>query len=377
MTRPRILNVDDQPISRYIRTQVLEGAGFEVMEAATGVEALRRVENDHPQVVLLDMNLPDIHGTEICRRIKAHPFMHSVIVVHVSATQTTIQDRTLGLDGGADGYLVEPVEPELLLATIRSFLRLSTAESRLEKSLAETREAEVALRRSNLALQRSNEDLTQFAYAASHDLQEPLRSVAGYTDLLVRQYADRLDADAHTYIAHTQDAVRRMQVLIQDLLDYSQLKATDLSVNVAVDARNMVQLALANLENAIVETGATISCGDLPAIRVDYAQMALVFQNLIGNALKYRKPDVPPQVEITAAADSDEWIFCVRDNGVGFDPKNTDKIFGIFKRLHGREIPGTGIGLAMVKKIVERHGGQVWAESEPGKGSAFYFRLPG
>ncbi len=368
-TPPKILNVDDQQISRYIRTQVLVAAGYEVIEAATGAEALSRLERDRPQVVLLDMNLPDIHGTEICRRIRMQPSTQSIIVVHVSATQTTIQDRASGLDGGADGYLVEPVDPELLLATVRSFLRLRTAESRLAQSLAETREA-------NAALQRSNEDLKQFAYAASHDLQEPLRTVAGYTDLLVRQYADRLDADAHTYISFTQDAVRRMQMLIQDLLDYSQLQTTTLSATMAIDAKSVVQLALANLKNSIDETGATVLYEELPVIRADYGQMAQVFQNLIGNAIKYRKPGDSPRVEISAATDNGGWVFCVRDNGVGFDQKNAEKIFGIFKRLHGREIPGTGIGLAMVKKIVERHGGQIWAESDPGKGAAFFFRLP-
>jgi len=155
MTAPKILNVDDQQISRYIRTQTLKAAGYRVIEAATGAEALRLVDAEHPQIVLLDMNLPDIHGTEICRRIRKQESTQFIIVVHVSATQTTIQDQTSGLDGGADGYLVEPVEPELLLATVRSFLRLRTAEIRLEQSLAETREA-------NAALQRSNEDLTQF-----------------------------------------------------------------------------------------------------------------------------------------------------------------------------------------------------------------------
>jgi signal transduction histidine kinase len=369
-TQPKILNVDDRQISRYIRTQTLKEAGYDVIEAATGAEALRRLAEDRPQIVLLDMNLPDIHGTEICRRIRMQPSTQSIIVVHVSATQTTIQDRASGLDGGADGYLVEPVEPELLLATVRSFLRLRTAETRLEQSLAETREA-------NAALQRSNEDLKQFAYAASHDLQEPLRTVAGYTDLLVSQYGERLDADARAYISLTQDAVRRMQVLIQDLLAYSQLPTASLSANVAVGAQSMVQIALANLKNSIDETGAIISIGALPAIRADYAQMAQVFQNLIGNALKYRKPGEPPRVEISAVSDGGGWIFCVRDNGIGFEQKNAEKIFGIFKRLHGREIPGTGIGLAMVKKIVERHGGQIWAESDRGKGSAFYFRLPG
>jgi len=376
MTRPKILNVDDQKISRYIRTQTLEKAGYEVIEAATGAEALSRLEADRPQIVLLDMNLPDIHGTEICRRIRMQPATRSLIVVHVSATQTSVQDRASGLDGGADGYLTEPVEPELLLATVRSFLRLSTAEAKLEQSLAEVREAEVALRETNAALQRSNEDLTEFAYAASHDLQEPLRTVASYTDLLASQYGDRLDGDARTYISLTQDAVRRMQILIQDLLVYSQLQTTSFSSNLAIDSKAIVDVALANCQKAIDENGAVISYAGLPAIRADFAQIAQVFQNLISNAIKYRKPGETPRVEISAAWEAGGWVFCVRDNGMGFDQKDAEKIFGIFKRLHGHDIPGTGIGLAIARKIVERHGGQIWAESDRGKGAAFYFRLP-
>ena len=139
MTRAKILNVDDQPISRYIRTQVLEQAGYEVIEASTGDEALRRLSSDRPQLVLLDMNLPDILGVEVCRRIRAQPSTRSIVVLHISATQTSLQDRVFGLDGGADGYLVEPVEPDLLLATVRSSLRLWQAEARLEESLSETR----------------------------------------------------------------------------------------------------------------------------------------------------------------------------------------------------------------------------------------------
>ena len=243
--------------------------------------------------------------------------------------------------------------------------------------LRQLKEAEAALRRTNTALQRSNEDLAQFAYAASHDLQEPLRTVLSYTELLARQYTDRLDDDARTYIAFIQGAVRRMQALIHDILAFSSVQNTDLPADLSIDTKSMVQLAIANLKNAIEESGAVISLGELPCIRADAAQLVQMFQNLLSNAIKYRKPEDPPRVDISAVPEGDQWVFCVRDNGIGFDQKYAERIFGVLKRLHGSDIPGTGIGLAIVKKIVERHGGQIWAESAPGKGAAFYFRLPG
>jgi PAS domain S-box-containing protein len=746
MRTAKILNVDDHPVNRYIRTQILRDAGYAVIEAGTGTEALDRITAERPQLVLLDMNLPDIHGAQVCRRIKAREDVRSVMVVHISATQTSVQDRVFGLEGGADGYLVEPIEPGLLLATVRSLLRLWHVEAQLEESLANTqnmaakfqslveavphiiftataggawdyvseqfssytdrpketafrdgwmdlldpadrertlqlwsnsltsgdpfevecrlrcsdrsycwniiraravwddggrivqwvgsatdvharkvleeevqlrhrefvalaehspdiiarldpelrhtyinsavtrvdshtpeqyigksnrelgcdsvycdvfeeacrhvmatgqpnrfefsyrpeegvrqyfhgrvvpefakdgsiesllsiltdvtdrknaemavaeserklrrvvesnvigvvmvdlegitfandvfldmigytredleskvlqwraltppehfeadekcrrelretgtcttfekeywhkdgtrvpiligaaalnkeatecvcfvldmsglKNAEAALKKSNLSLQRSNEDLEQFAYAASHDLQEPLRTVSIYTQILARQQPAEMAPQSAKFLGLIQEAADRMLKLINDLLAFSQVQRAELSSGQLIPAADVVKEAMQNLKNAIEESGAAVSCEELPAISVDRTQFTAVFQNLISNSIKYRRPDLPPRIGITAQRQKASWLFCVRDNGSGFPQEHAERIFGYFKRLHGREIPGTGLGLAIVKRIVERHGGQVWAESQPGEGAAFFFTVP-
>jgi light-regulated signal transduction histidine kinase (bacteriophytochrome) len=235
---------------------------------------------------------------------------------------------------------------------------------------------ELVLQKSNLALKRSNEDLAQFAHAASHDLQEPLRTIAIYTQLLAKQHGAQLDAKANEYLRVIQAAATRMLRLIEDLLTFSEARGNELHPDRLFPATDMVRGAIENLKNAIDESGAIISCEALPVIAVDAAQFTMVLQNLIANAIKYRKPDEAPRIEIGAKEDGKYWIFSVRDNGMGFKQAHAEQIFSAFKRLHGREIPGTGMGLAIVKKVIERHEGQVWAESEPGCGATFFLRLP-
>lgn len=745
MNATTILNVDDAQVNRYIRTQVLLSAGYHVVEAGTGKEALERIAADRPQLVLLDMNLPDMHGTEVCRLIKSQPDATSVMVVHISATQTTVEDRVFGLEEGADGYLVEPVEPDLLLATVRSMLRLRQLEAQLEESLADTqnlaakyqslveavshiiftsskdgdwtyvseqfsgyvglpkeealktgwlellhqadrqrvaelwthvlrtgepfevecrfryknfsyrwntararpvrigglisqwvgsvtdiherrmleseikarhrefvalaehspdiisrldpmlrytyinsalpgfsslspeqhigktqrelgcdpefcdrfeeacravqttglqnafefshkmdkgnighyqarvvpefdregalesfltiisdftdrrnaemavveserklrrlvesnvigvvivagdhitfandvfldtvgysrkdledgtldwrkitppeyqpreercaaeliekgasstfekeywrkdgsrapvliglaalnheatefacfvidmsqlKNAEAALKRTNLALRRSNEDLEQFAHASSHDLQEPLRTISLYAELLARQLKGTVPAQAIKSIETIQDAAGRMLRLIHAFLDFSQAQNAELSLSELVPAANLVKGAVENLKSAIEESGAIVCYENLPTILVDGVQFTAVFQNLIGNSIKYREASRSPRIDISANREGQSWVFAVRDNGMGFEQAHAEQIFGHFKRLHGQEVPGSGIGLAIVKRIVERHEGHIWAESKPGVGATFYFRLP-
>jgi signal transduction histidine kinase len=225
------------------------------------------------------------------------------------------------------------------------------------------------------ALQRSNEDLQQFAYIASHDLQEPLRMVATYTELLQRRYKGRLDEDADTFIGFAIDGVKRMNALIRDLLDYSRAGETPDESIVDVNSEIVLKSVVSNLKVAIADAHASITHDPLPAVPYDPMRLTQVFQNLIGNAIKYRGDRVP-KIHIAARKDGDETVFSVRDNGIGIDPQHQEEIFGIFKRLHSKEYAGTGIGLSMCKKLVERHGGRIWVESTPGEGSVFYFTVP-
>jgi PAS domain S-box-containing protein len=253
---------------------------------------------------------------------------------------------------------------------------LLSARRRAEEAAAELTRLNSELSTSNAALLKANEDLGQFAYAASHDLQEPLRMMTTYAQLLARRYGDVLDEEAQGFISNIVDGSRRMQLLVTDLLAFSQAQGAQLLLR-PTDMMQILAAALANLRWSIDDTQAIITHDPLPSLNVDAARFVQVFQNIVGNAIKYRKPDETPRIHISASKDpSDRWIFSVQDNGLGFRPAYADQIFGMFKRLHGREIAGTGIGLAICKKIVELHGGTIWATSTPGVGSTFSFTIP-
>src|SRR5712692_8056521 len=241
---------------------------------------------------------------------------------------------------------------------------------------AALREAHDALEFQARELARSNDELQQFAYVASHDLQEPLRMISSYTQLLAKRYQGKLDSDADEFIGYAVDGVTRMQGLITDLLAYSRVGTRQNEFG-PTDCSIVLREVMANLKVAVEESGAVVTHDPLPTVKADGNQLVQLFQDLIGNGLKFRDHR-PPVIHISARNSEKEWIFSVRDNGIGIDPQYAERIFVIFQRLHRKgEYPGTGIGLAMCKKIVERHGGRIWVESEPGKGATFYFALPG
>jgi PAS domain S-box-containing protein len=230
-------------------------------------------------------------------------------------------------------------------------------------------------KRQQESLARSNAELKQFAYVVAHDLKEPLRTVASFTQLLAERYKGALDEKADQFISRAVSGTQRMARLIDDLLAYARAgsQAPDPQ---PVAAEAVFQSALANLEAAIQSSGATVAHTPLPVVSADPSELNQLFQNLIGNALKFHS-DAPPSVEVSAERKGGEWIFSIRDNGIGIDPKHADRIFQVFERVHShKQYSGSGIGLATCKKIVERHGGRIWVESEPGKGSTFRFVLP-
>jgi PAS domain S-box-containing protein len=241
--------------------------------------------------------------------------------------------------------------------------------------ITEQKKAEEDLKRTAENLKRSNQDLERFAYVASHDLQEPLRAVVSYTQLLARRYQGKLDTDADEYIGFVVEGATRMQTLINDLLEFSRL-TTRTNIFKTTDCEVLIREAVDNLQHSAEETGAVITHDPLPTVMADPSQLMQVFQNLIGNAIKFHGAD-PPRIHVSAEHADHHWLFSVTDNGIGIEPEYYDRIFIIFQRLHNRtQYPGTGIGLALCKKIVERHDGRIWVESEPGKGSTFLFTIP-
>ena len=279
----------------------------------------------------------------------------------------TVETRWRRKDGEVIDVLLSsaPINPEDLSVGV-TFTALD---------ITERKRAEVALTRKTQELARSNAELEQFAYVASHDLQEPLRMVSSYVQLLARRYKEKLDSDADDFITFAVDGANRMQALIKDLLAYSKV-GTKGNRFEPTNCDTVLDLTLANLQFAIEENSARVTHDPLPTVLADPSQMAQLFQNLIANAIKFRGED-SPYVHIAAEKHENEWLFSIRDNGPGIEEEYKERIFEIFQRLHGRnDYPGTGIGLAICKKIVERHGGRMWVVSDPGGGSIFYFTFP-
>lgn len=241
--------------------------------------------------------------------------------------------------------------------------------------LAELHKTQAILQAAMDNLERSNRDLEQFAAIASHDLQEPLRMVASYTQLLAERYGSQLDDKAKKYIRYAYDGAVRMQGLINDLLAYSRVATSDFSSQ-PTDSQAALEAAIQNLSATIGASRAIITHGDLPTVPSDALLLTQLFQNLLSNAMKFRGNE-PPRIQISAQERDGEFVFAVKDNGIGIEPQHADRVFVIFQRLHSREeYPGTGIGLAVCRRIVERHGGKIWFDSAPGTGTTFFFSLP-
>ncbi len=336
--------------------------GFGVQEIV-GHPLSRLVPSDHTHEIL--QILRNISRGESLERYETIHLRKDGKQINVSLTISPIEDVTGNIIGAS--------------AIARDITVLKRTEEELRKyrehleELVKQRTSELEKKTHELA--RSNTDLQQFAYAASHDLQEPLRTVAGFVKLLEKRYKGRLDEQADEFIKYTCDGVERMQLLIKDLLIYSQVDTRERifgPTNCAV----ALESAIRSLRSAIEENGTYVTYDSLPTVMADASQMSRLFQNLIGNAIKFHNGK-PVRVHVSAERKGDEWIFSIRDNGIGIDPNQAERIFVIFKRLHSREeYPGTGIGLAICKRIVERHGGRIWVESDLGKGSTFYFTIP-
>ena len=370
-----ILIVDDMPANLEVVTSHLERQGYCALVALSGDEGIERAEYVQPDLILLDVMMPGLDGFEICRRLKSSERTRAIPVIFMTAlTDTT--DKLAGFAAGAVDYVTKPLNGAEVFARIESHLALYALRRQLAEQNAQLQQ-EIAVRTEiQAALQRSNTEFEQLAYVASHDMQEPLRKIASYLQLLAQRYQGQLDADADEFIGYAVDGAKRMQALINDLLAFSRL-GTKAKPFALTDCNLIVKTALADLQFAIEECSAHIQVDNLPLVMGDATQLSQLFRNLLSNAIKFHREE-PPIIRVAAESSGAFFRFAVSDNGIGIADEYFDRIFVIFQRLHGRsQYAGTGIGLAICKKIVERHGGQIEVQSVLGQGSTFAFTLPG
>jgi signal transduction histidine kinase len=355
----RFLLIEDNPVDVELVELELRRAGFEFTSAVvqTPEDFARELQTGRPHIVLADYNLPHWRGIEALAILRREGLDIPLILVTGALGDVTAVEC---MKEGATDYVLKGTLTRLPVAVRRALQ---------DKNLRDQR------KRAEEDLARSQRDLELYAHVASHDLQEPLRMVAAYTQLLAERYRGKLDEDADKYISYAVEGALRMQTLLLDLLAVSragqvQTRCGNTKCDTALDR------ALQNLRGAIEESGAVVTHDQLPALPAEPAQLVQLFENLIGNAIKFRGREVPA-IRVSAERQDGQWLFAVADNGIGILPQYKDKIFVIFQRLNTREeYPGNGVGLAICKKIVEHHRGRIWVESEPGRGCTFRFTLP-
>ncbi len=357
----KILLVDDDPITIRVLMTVLQGIGA-LFVANNGLDALAAAQENPPDIILLDATMPGMDGFDACRALKADPRTADAAIIFVTAHRD-IASETRALELGAVDFIHKPINAALVQARVRTHLSVKHQADKL--------------RRFSEELAASNTELQHFAYAVSHDLREPLRTIAAHISLIEECCGNGWDRDSRASMAYVKDAAQRMDKMISDLLDYTRIGHSERTLE-DVPIGKLVKIAVENLSVPIVEAGAQIEVdSDFPVVHGHSGDLVRLFQNLIGNAIKYRAPGRCPIVSVKARREGAASAITVADNGIGIDPNDFDRIFGVFQRLHSSETyEGTGIGLALCRKIAASHSGTIRINSTPGQGSSFTVILP-
>lgn len=360
--KKQILVVDDKPDNLRLLSAMLAHHHYEVRKALSSSRVIESVKADAPDLILLDIRMPEIDGYEVCTILKKDPETRDIPIIFLSALDDTLDKVNAFAVGGSD-YITKPFQEAEVLARIENQLKI--------------RELQCQLKIQNEELVRSNRELEQFAHIVSHDLQQPLQTIMGYTQLVALQEAESADSSTHECFNKILSAGDRMQHLIKELLNYA-LTGQESQEFTLVDCNVVLRQAIENLDRALNESQAVLSYPQLPMILGHETQLALLFQNLISNAVKFVSPNSKPQITLTVSQENrTHWLFAIKDNGIGIPPDHIGKVFKGFHRLHSvKQYPGHGIGLATCKRIVENHGGAIWVESQHHVGTTFYFKLP-
>ncbi len=360
--QPNILIVDDRKENLLATERILRNLDAGIFNANSGNEALSLVLRHRFAVVLLDVQMPEMDGFETAMLMQEHESMHGVPIIFVTAISKEERYATQAAEIGAVDYIFKPINPEILKSKVKVYLDLYVQREHILKL--------------NTSLQQSNEELERFAYICSHDMQEPARMMNSYAGMLDERYGAILDEKGRRYLRFITDNALHMQKMILDILAFSRVGREELKPE-TVDCNLIVKTVLAKFETIMAEKKAKIAFDSLPTIKTSPTLMHVLFQNLIGNALKFQDGSRAPEIDIRSEARDGLWLFSVRDNGIGINPDFHEKVFAIFQRLHRREdYPGTGIGLSTCKKFIEIYNGKIWFEPMPDKGTCFFFTLP-
>jgi two-component system, sensor histidine kinase and response regulator len=360
--------VDDDPASLGTLASQLQSVGLTVMSARSGEAALRRVQHTRPDLILMDIMMPDIDGLEMCRRLKADPKSQDIPVIFITAL-TDMESRIRGFSMGAVDYVTKPFQSEEVLARVIIHLHLMKLTRDLQQKNAD-------LERYSRQLEETNRELEIFTSSVSHDLRAPLRMAHGFVGIVLSETTGQISEQHHDYLRRAGESLLRLEKLITSLLNFSRLNQQPIRKEL-VQTKTVVEQALQSLEAEKIDRQVEIHIGDLPDCSVDATLFKQVWINLLSNALKYTRGRDKAVVEVESWLSGADMVFCVKDNGVGFRKNQAERLFGVFQRLHSEsEFEGTGVGLAIAQRIIQRHGGRMWAETEENQGASFFFTLP-
>lgn len=377
-----ILIIDDREANIYALEKLLEKPGRTFLQATDGKLGLKLALDHEIDLILLDVQMPEMDGFEVAQILQSNKRTKDIPIIFASAEKKERSSVMKGFEEGAVDYLSKPLDPELTKAKVSVLLKIQIQKKQLiEKNASlERAEAQIKLLNANLQqnlqqLEAANKELESFSYSVSHDLRAPLRSILGYAQVLEEDHADKLNQDARQVLSTIQQNAVRMNSLIDDLLEFSRLGKQELQKS-EVNTEKIVKSTLQQI-SASTRHSAEVKINSLMPAYADYSLLNQVWVNLISNAIKYSAKKERPVVEIGSHKEDNEIIFYIKDNGSGFNMEYVHKLFSVFQRLHkAEEFEGTGVGLALVQRIVNRHGGRVWAEGKVSEGATFYFSLP-